>query len=179
MTTAKTFTACNICGEQSTAAYCSRPCEIGKENIESLKTELFSLKQSEDRRVFFFDHSMSELCDMYTIALLKYANEKNMKRQQVFAKAAQNLLKSIMTKINRRHITPDLLRAYYNLIDDLYKTNANMWYCRKMALNSRYNLGDRAEWAMNYLEADTIRVSLKMQIDTYADGISYSEKNYD
>lgn len=173
------FTACQICGEQSTAQYCSRSCEIGQDNLANLQKELLSLKQSEDRRVFFYDHTMSELCDMYTISLLKYANEKNMKRSQVFAKAASNLLKSIITKINRRHITPELLNAYNNLISDLYRTNANMWYCRKMALNNKYNLGDRSEWAMNYLEADAIRISLKFQIDTYADGISYAEKNYD
>ncbi len=174
-----TFTACQICEVQSTSKYCSRPCEIGKENLIALQKDLLGLKQSEDRRVFFFDHSMSELADMYTIALLKYAHETSMKRQQHFAKNAQNLLKSITTKINRRHITPELLAAFNNLIRDLYKANASMWYSRKMALNTRYNTNDRAEWAMNYLEADNYRTNLKTQIDTYADGISFAEKNYE
>lgn len=174
-----TFTDCYICGEKTTSKYCSQPCEIGKENLISLQKELLDLKQSEDRRVFFFDHSMSELCDMYTIAMLKYAHEKNMKRQQVFVKSAEKLLKSIITKINRRHITKELLQAYVNLIRDLYKANAYMWYARKMALNERYNQEDRATWAMNYLEGDAFRTTLKIEIDTYADGISFAEKNYE
>lgn len=173
------FTDCQICAVKSTSKYCSQPCEIGKENLVSLQKELTELKQSEDRRVFFFDHSMSELCDMYTIAMLKYAHEKNMKRQQVFVKTAEKLLKSIITKINRRHITKELLQAYVNLIRDLYKANANMWYCRKMALAARFNPSDRSEWAMNYLEADDLRTALKIEIDTYADGISFAEKNYE
>lgn len=175
----KTFIACLICGEKTTAKLCSRPCEIGYDNLFNLEKDLLDLKQSEDRRVFFYDHSMSELCDMYTIALLKYANETGMKRQQLFAKNAQNLFKAIATKINRRHITPELLKSYNNLICDLYEINARMWYERKMALDKTYSEGERSDWALNYLSLDANRTNIKIQIDTFADGISYAGKNYD
>jgi hypothetical protein len=116
---------------------------------------------------------------MYTIAMLKYAYETNMKRQQIHAKTAQNLFKSITTKINRRHITPELLKAYNNLINDLYETNARMWYYRTLLHDERYSESERADWALNYFHADKNRIAAKIQLDTYADGISYAEKNYD
>ena len=173
------FINCHICNEKSTSKYCSQACEIGKESLIEVEKSITGLQHSEDRRVFFFDHSMSELCDMYTITLLKYANEKNMNRQQTFVKIAKNLLKCIMTKINRRFITKELKAAYINLIRDLYKANAKMWYSRKMALNPRYMAEDRNEWAMSYLEADSIRSKIKEEIDIYSDGISLAGKNYE
>lgn len=173
------FINCQICGEKTTSKFCSRPCEIGWDNLLVLEKDLLDLKQSEDRRVFFYDHSMSDLCDMYTVALLKYAYETNMKRQQIFAKNAQNLYKAITTKINRRHITSELLKSYRNLICNLYEINARMWYYRALLHDKRYTEGERSDWALCYFDADHQRTTIKIQLDIYADGISYTEKNYD
>ena len=169
---------CLICKSKSTDNFCSEACKNGQMSLLDLEKSLKEHKfDKSDTRIFFFDHKLSELFDLYTIELLKTFHSKNIKKQHYHWNRSNLLYKTIVTKINRDYVSPEVLREYCKYIERLYKINAQMWEMRKI-YHGNIPVIDQSRAIQYYFDWDEDRSVIKNEIDLYCGEEAYNEKEY-
>jgi hypothetical protein len=131
-----------------------------------------------DTRIFFFDHSLSELFNLYTQELLNTFHTKSIKRQHYHWNKSNLYWKTIVTKINRDYTSPEVLREYSKFIERMYKLNAGMWEQLRKFHSAAEGLRHQAEYMNVYWELDEAKTTLLNEIDIYCGLEPYNEKEY-
>ncbi len=169
---------CIICQAKTTDNFCSNPCSQGSMAIldfdKSLKDHKFD---KADTRIFFFDHSLSELFNLYTIELLKCFHSKNIKKQHYHWNKSNLLYKTIVTKINKDYVSPEVLKEYARFVEKLYHYNARMWEL-KTQYHKALGTTDQSKAIQNYFDMDESKSILLNEIDLYCGLEQYNEKQY-
>lgn len=166
---------CVICSSHTTGKYCSDVCERGAHAIKEVQLNLRSLTATADKRIYFYDHFLSDLMDQCTVELLRMANSKGPMKAAKYFGRAEKMLRGINTKINRGHISTPLLNNLSELFEKLYHANAMAWQYRSNWDNTTFSDNERAEFAALYLATCNYRYQVKAEIDLLFDGEIHRE----
>jgi len=166
---------CVICSFQTTAKYCSDVCERGAAALAESQQALLNLQNDPDKKIYFYDHFLSDLMDQYTIELLRVVHVKGLMKQQKHYDRVAKLMKAINKKINRGYINNTLLQNLSQLLEKLYHANAQAWQYRSNWDNTNFSGSERADFAANYLAQCCYRNQIKNEIDLLFDGEIHRE----
>ena len=170
---------CVVCNSRTTDNFCSKPCQNGQMCLLDTEKAIKDHKyDKQDSRIFFYDHPLSELFDLYTVQLLKAVHSANIKKQHFHWSKANLYLKTIITKINKDYVTSEVLAEYSKFINKIYKINAVMWELRSKFHREDLGLKLQAEYMNQYMDQDEIKSTLKNEIDIYCGLEPYNEKEY-
>lgn len=164
--------SCSFCGRvaDTTTEYCSLLCERAKQSIEPLLDTIEKHQHTDDPRIFFYDTGFGDICDRYTVLLLRRAHQKNLAEQRETEYYIGRVLQSIMSKVNRSCYHSTTKTNIIKLLRDLHATNAQLWHVRSVALDGRRPLPERESAAMAYLTGGELRDKLKTQLDAMVEG---------
>lgn len=170
---------CVVCKSKTTDNFCSKTCQTGQMCLLDTEKAIKDHKYDKnDTRIFFFDHPLSELFDLYTKELLKSLHSKNIKKQHYHWNRANLYLKTILTKINKDYVSDEVLREYAQFIQKMYYYNAEMWDRKNDFHKMTAGLKYQAEYMNRYFDLDEAKSTLKNEIDIYCGLQPYNEKEY-
>jgi len=169
---------CTICSSKTTERYCSDVCERGALAIEEILKSVTTLQANDDKKIYFYDHYLSDLMDMCSIELLRMVYAKGPMKQSKYYDRASKLLRAMLKKINRGFISKPLLNNLAELFNRLYCVNAQAWQLRSNWDNTNFTTSERADFASQYLGICCARRDVKKEIDIIFDGEAHREMSF-
>lgn len=179
------FKPCAVCGRHTDAnisKFCSQEC--GKANGQLLDFSKDVLNYStEDKRIFFYDFSFGDLCDLWTTYLIKQTKAKDLTKFRSVDRALERLEKAILTKLNRLVDLPNCptRKLIVNLMQDLLNANAKIWTWKDKYFSDKYTDGDMFssdEW-LEFLDLYKRRDDARKRLDQLVDGLTMLTKTYE
>jgi hypothetical protein len=168
------LTPCSACGQKiidATAQVCSERCANSLSTLATLQDNIRAHVPNDDPRIFFYDIGFGELCDKYSVLVLRYNFQKNLDQQLETKYLMDRLYQSILTKINKSGQHPKTRESITSLIGSLHRINSTMWRLRQETRKDyKYPEDHRKASALEYFEMSEKRDLYRAQLDAMVEG---------
>ena len=158
------------CDTTKTPIYCSEKCSLVAGAVIDLGKEIAYYTHTQDTRIFFYDTPFGDLCDKYTIMLLRRVHVKTLAEQQESDFHLTRMYTGMLSKVNRLVYAADTKQKIGNIIYELLLVNAKLWRWRDTAHDTRMPNATRLEASMDYLNATDERDILRRELDSLVEG---------
>ena len=172
---------CSVCGQDfmdSGSDKCSERCEQGSIAAAELTESLIKQPRSNDDRVFFYDMGFGDLCDRYTILVLRRLHQRSLQEQIETDFHIGRVRLSISTKINRLACGSNVREQIGKLIQKLYCVNAKMWRLRSRAMSTSLPNEHCDAAATAFFGFTPDRDAVRQELDLVVDGRARNPRVY-
>lgn len=163
---------------ESSREYCSDGCRRVDTATEEFGEDIKDYKNPTDTRVFFYDIGFGDLCDRFSILMLRYYRQKSLADKQQTSALLERVRQAILTKVNRIGYQKDDLQSIVQIFYGLCEVNAALWRVRDDLRVTTYARFDRdpqirerqlSELSVEYFDLSDRRDSLRHELDEWVE----------